>query len=203
MFLGMPRVADHAGRRRQVVEATIRVMAARGAEGATVADVASEAGVSSGLVQRYFHTKDAMLLLTFEHLAAGLVERLGRSWAVEGSMRERMRRCLLEFLPLDAERTAEVRVYVAFCGRAVSSEALRRVQAASYAALRASFAEAVMDGQRCGDIAPDRDPFVEGTALWSFIDGLTLQMAADPAGVGAAEASRLVDRQLDHLFLNV
>ncbi|WP_431040796.1 TetR/AcrR family transcriptional regulator [Streptomyces sp. P1-3] len=196
----MPRVADHAQRRRQVVEATMRVMAARGMEGATVAEVAAEAGVSVGLVQRYFPSKDEMLLVTFEFLGAQLVERLKKAWEAGGPVRERLRRCLLELLALDDERIAEIRVYQVFCGRAVSNPALRRVQVALYSAARADLAAAIAQAQAAGEVAADRDPDEEAALLWTLVDGVALHGCADPDGLPPAMAERLVDRQLHRLF---
>ncbi|WP_232664837.1 TetR/AcrR family transcriptional regulator [Pseudonocardia sp. TRM90224] len=196
----MPRVADHAQRRRQVVEATTRVMAAQGMDGPTVAEVAAEAGVSVGLVQRYFRTKDDMLLMTFEHHVADLMDRLNASWESGGSIKERLRRCLLEFLPLDGPRTAEVRVYLAFCGHAVSSEPLRRVQAAASAMARASLENAIAEARELGEVPVDRDPATEAMAIWVLVDGLTMQTYADPRTMTEAAAERLIDLHLDRVF---
>ncbi|MFI9551158.1 TetR/AcrR family transcriptional regulator [Nonomuraea endophytica] len=196
----MPRVADHAQRRRQVVEATMRVIAARGMEGPTVAEVAAEAGVSVGLVQRYFPTKDEMLLLTFEFLGARLVERLKDVWEAGGPLKDRLRRCLLELLPLDDERTAEIRIYQVFCGRAVSNPALRRIQVAVYSAARTDLAATIAQAQAQGEIPAGRDPDEEAASLWALVDGLALHSCADPGGLPPAMAERLVDRQLDRLF---
>jgi len=55
-----------ARRRRQLIEATIRSIAAHGLSGTTVARVARRAGLSAGIVNFYFRTKDALLLATLE-----------------------------------------------------------------------------------------------------------------------------------------
>ncbi|MFI6390189.1 TetR/AcrR family transcriptional regulator [Nonomuraea sp. NPDC050547] len=196
----MPRVADHAERRRQVVEATLRVMAARGVEGPTMAEVAAEAGVSVGLVQRYFPTKDEMLLLTFEFLGARLMVRIKTAWQAGHSVRERLRRCLLELLPLDDERIAEIKIYQVFCGRAMSNPALRRVQVTLHATARADLGAAIARAQDEGEIPGELNPGEEAALLWALVDGLAAHGCADPAGMPPAMAERLVDRQLDRLF---
>lgn len=202
MFIGVPRTADHAQRRRQVIDAAIKVLASGEGGGPTMADVAAEAGVSVGLVQRYFATKDEMLLLTFEHLGARLVERVERSWDAGGSIRARLRGCLLELLPLDAERSTEIRVYQIFCGRATGSPALREVQVALHAATRGDLAASITAAQAAGEIHADRDAAMEAIALWAFVDGLALHASADPDGLPPAAVVRAVDSQLDKLFFN-
>ena len=196
----MPRVADHELRRRQVTEATMRVMVARGMDGLTVASVAAEAGVSVGLVQHYFRSKDDLVLLTFEYSSARLADRLRAAKDLGGTSLQRARRCLAEFLPLDEERTAEVRIYLTFCGRAVENERLREVQAESYRVLRAVLTDMITEAQRRGEVAMNRDPTYEAVRLWSLVDGVTLQSFADPAGFSAVTALAVIDGHLTELF---
>src|SRR5437870_1208569 len=65
----MPKRVDHEERRREIVEAVIRITLKGGLTAATVREVAAEAGVSVRLVQYYFGSKDALLLATQQHLA--------------------------------------------------------------------------------------------------------------------------------------
>jgi TetR/AcrR family transcriptional regulator, fatty acid metabolism regulator protein len=50
-----------ADKRRQILEAAIRVFARQGFHSARVSDIAEEAGVAYGLVYHYFDSKDQML----------------------------------------------------------------------------------------------------------------------------------------------
>src|SRR3954467_13375129 len=52
-------------RRRQILDAAVRVFAAQGYESSRVSDVAKEAGVAYGLVYHYFASKDAVLEAVF------------------------------------------------------------------------------------------------------------------------------------------
>src|SRR3954454_14944179 len=52
-------------RRRQILDAAVRVFAAQGYESSRVSDVAKEAGVAYGLVYHYFGSKDAVLEAVF------------------------------------------------------------------------------------------------------------------------------------------
>ncbi|ALG15066.1 TetR/AcrR family transcriptional regulator [Kibdelosporangium phytohabitans] len=196
----MPRVADHAQRRRQVVEAAIEVLAGKGMDGFKVAEVASAAGVSVGLVQRYFRSKDDMLLTTCEFVAARLAERVARATEEGVSVRDKLRRSLAEFLPLDEERAAEVRVYLAFYGRAADSRAVRSVQAVSGRTLRSELRGALADAQEAGELAAGLDLAAEAAMLWALLDGLVLQSFVDPAGLPAGRALELLDAHLDRLF---
>ena len=50
-----------ADKRRQILDAAVRVFARRGFNGCRVADIADEAGVAYGLVYHYFRSKDEVL----------------------------------------------------------------------------------------------------------------------------------------------
>ncbi len=57
-----------ARRRRELIEATITSIARHGLSGTTVAKVAEIAGLSTGIVNFYFHSKQALLLATLEYV---------------------------------------------------------------------------------------------------------------------------------------
>lgn len=56
-------------RRQQLIEATMTVIGRKGYAGTRLADVASQAKVSYGVVGFYFKTKDDLLLATLQYLA--------------------------------------------------------------------------------------------------------------------------------------
>jgi TetR/AcrR family transcriptional repressor of bet genes len=56
-------------RREQLIDATMRTIARRGFARTTIAHVAKTAGLSQGIVNFYFNTKEALLYETLVHLA--------------------------------------------------------------------------------------------------------------------------------------
>ena len=63
------RKASKEIRRQQLIEATIDVMARKGYSGTTMLDVAKAAGLSSGIVNFHFETKEKLLVETLRYLA--------------------------------------------------------------------------------------------------------------------------------------
>jgi AcrR family transcriptional regulator len=63
------RKAPKEIRRQQLIEATIDVMARKGYSGTTMLDVAKAAGLSSGIVNFHFETKEKLLVETLKYLA--------------------------------------------------------------------------------------------------------------------------------------
>src|SRR5687767_11276478 len=60
-----PRNAAAADKRRQILDAAIRVFARQGFHACRVSDVADEAGVAYGLVYHYFDSKEEILNTLF------------------------------------------------------------------------------------------------------------------------------------------
>ncbi len=68
----MGRPSNTTQRRQQIVEATVRVMARSGFDGASVQAIAKEAGLSAGLLHHHFSRKQDILYAVLEHLEAVL-----------------------------------------------------------------------------------------------------------------------------------
>jgi TetR/AcrR family fatty acid metabolism transcriptional regulator len=65
MSAASSRAAAAADKRRQILDAAIRVFATRGFHACRVSDVADEAGVAYGLVYHYFDSKEEILSTLF------------------------------------------------------------------------------------------------------------------------------------------
>jgi AcrR family transcriptional regulator len=64
-----------ASARRQLYQTAIELIAARGYEATTLRDIAREAGVSAGLLYRYFPSKRAVVLALYDELSAAYAAR--------------------------------------------------------------------------------------------------------------------------------
>jgi TetR/AcrR family transcriptional repressor of bet genes len=73
---GKGRKASKEVRQQQLIEATIDSLAARGYAGTTMADVADGAGLSRGIVNFHFDSKETLLVETLRHLA----DEYGQHW---------------------------------------------------------------------------------------------------------------------------
>lgn len=65
----LPRKLSREARREQLIEATIETLAVRGFARTTLTDVANHAGLSHGLVNFHFQTKERLLAETLEYLS--------------------------------------------------------------------------------------------------------------------------------------
>ena len=72
----MGRRSNRDQRRQEIAHALGQVMAQKGYDGATIADIAKAAGLRSGLVHYHFENKQEILLALLEQLVAQHAERL-------------------------------------------------------------------------------------------------------------------------------
>jgi AcrR family transcriptional regulator len=185
-----------AERRAQVARAARAVIARDGLEAASVRGVAAEAGSSTTVVTHYFADKQALLIAAVEDAYRAVAARmLAHVRAGPGGI-VTLRAVLLEALPLDAERAAEARVWMAFWSMAVTRPALRGVQSAEYREWRRLVDRLLAEAVRHGEVAAHLDPGSVGEQLMCLVDGLLLEATLEPERLPAARQIQLLDNAL-------
>lgn len=194
----------HALRRRQVAEAVERLVAAHGLDGVTVAKTAAEAGVSVGLVQHYFASKDDLLRYAYtqvtERALARAIKQAEEMDRHHGRIQEVLQHALAERLPLDEARRTEWRVAFAFATRAVDNPHLAAVRNHTEAQIRARLAQAIGNGKKCGEVRKHTDPAAQAARLLAYVDGLALYASLDPTALPATMALAALHDHLSGIF---
>ncbi|WP_086717087.1 TetR/AcrR family transcriptional regulator, partial [Streptomyces angustmyceticus] len=197
----MPKKVDHEARRREIAEALWRIASTRGLDGASLRDVAAEAGISLGRLQHYFRTRNEMLVFALRYINQLATERIrARIEALHGepAPRQVLRACLSGMLPLDDRSRTGLLVGAAYYARAVHDEALRAEAENGIPRLRAFFAAQLRLAAERGELPPERATEDEAMLLIGAVDGLATYVLL---GVHTPEAAlRLVDLQLAKLF---
>lgn len=199
----VPKIVDHEQRRAELGAAVRRVVARAGVEGATVRAVAAEAGWSMGALRYYFGTQDELLNFAVDASLTDIPVRLQRILETQEPGLARARALIEEMLPLDEDRLAEVRVYLAFMARVRTEDG------------RPGLAESAWHGERhvCGlavaDVTGLEHPTKVGVVpahlkaavddLHVFVDGLTFLGATIPGQLTPARARALLRARLEAL----
>ncbi len=198
----MPKVVDHEERRAELAAAVWRLASRDGLEAVTLRGVSAEAGWSTGALNHYFGDKESLLLFAFQitadRVGLRLAEAAGAAEAA-GEPIELVRTMLTCGLPLDAERRAEVRVWFAFLGLALTRPALARAQRDAYRTWRAMVSRALAEAQERGQLDAALDPEREAAGLVALVDGLAVQATFEPRALGRARQLELVDERLAQL----
>jgi AcrR family transcriptional regulator len=166
--------------RRKILDGALRVFAAKGS-GATMADVASESGVSQGLAYRYFPSKEAILSELVHQITesgGGAEERLKK---LQGTAAERLGLLLTYML----EGLRQKPEYPQFLNQVLRDGnvqvELREAVAKNGRVIRNTIRKLIVEAQASGDIAED-DPDQLLAALLAYIDGLVSRMT-DPGRI--------------------
>jgi TetR/AcrR family transcriptional regulator, transcriptional repressor of bet genes len=192
----MPKVVDHEQRRAELCAAVWRLASREGLEAVTVRRVAQEAGWSTGAVVHYFADKEDLLLSAFETVADRVSRRLEKVEEQTSEPLELARAWLVEGLPLDSDRRAEVRVWFALLGLALTRPALARAQRLTYRAWRGRVADLLHEAQEAGVLRADVDCRSAAAALVALVDGLAIQATFEPRAVSSERSVQLVDAHL-------
>jgi AcrR family transcriptional regulator len=195
----MPKVVDQTERRAEVAAAARAVIAREGLEGASVRRVAAEAGSSTTVVTHYFADKDALLLAAVEDAYAAVAARVLAKSESGLTGLSGLRMILLEALPLDAERRAEARVWIAFWAAATTRKQLRPIQTNGYRVWRDVVSRMLLEAEARGEIRPGLDLVREGEQLMCLVDGLLLQSTLEPRRLTADRQVEILDAALDRL----
>jgi AcrR family transcriptional regulator len=116
----VPKIVDAAQRRQEIVGAVCRIIATDGLEGASLREVADEAGLAVGSVRHYFDSSDDLLAYSFAAVSDRILTRLNRARrgldpaAGEPDTSRAVLTLLGEFLPLDEERALDACAWLAF-----------------------------------------------------------------------------------------
>ncbi|GGA76175.1 hypothetical protein GCM10011490_28700 [Pseudoclavibacter endophyticus] len=172
----------------------------------TMSSAARAAGVSVGLVQHYYDSKEALIVDTLERVLASILGRVERATALAETRHSRiedmLRAGIEQLLPLDTARREEARLRMAFAGLALDNEELREHQTRFARILRDRAARAIENAGRCGEI-PDLgsvDPELEAYVLLSLTEGLCHQLLTSPTGDEGNQARRAIATRMSALF---
>ncbi len=185
-----------AGRRRQVVEAAVAVIAEQGIQKLSLSEIEKKAGMARGHLTYYFPAKEDILLAVFDHLLALMYERVGTPDGREpcsGDQRgwDWVRHLLAMVLlrpPASPEFHALQYTFLSQIGHRAD---FRKRLASLYEEWRGNLTRGMAGELADSPDPPDADPRLLGTLLQAILHGLAVQLAADPAAFDREAMYRL------------
>lgn len=187
-------------RRQQLIDATIKCISKKGLGSTTLADVASEAGLSQGIVNLHFNSKDNLLNETLKFLAEEYDREFMR--AIEKSPDSADARLLslmkMDLKPAICDRK-KLAVWFAFWGEVRSVPTYQKICAAyddKYDEIIFNLTDTII---REGNYA-DIDAQTVTEALSSLTDGLWLSCLVNPKTFDRGTALNAVTSYLRAVF---
>lgn len=178
----VPKIVDHDERRLELVDATWRIIARQGLEGATMREIALEAGFANGALKPYFPTKDTLLEFAFGHVFNRTNKRVADVTAGKTGL-PALRAFCLEVLPLDEERVNEARIVIPFWQKAVNDPQKAEIHRQSMAEWLVAIRQYLAEARYAGDISAAVDDAVLAGQLLNMLLGAQIgaALATDPA----------------------
>lgn len=190
----MPKVIDVEQRRSELARAAGRLIARKGISGATMREVAAEAGLTTGALTHYFSDKRELMLYTFrESLSSRKQIRAERA---ERDPRAGLVQSLEGALPVDADRRRHWMVSVAFCAEAEGDADLMAVQQQEYREYKAHLVGLL----RGAGIAKGAAGAALAERLVACADGIAVQALFDPQGWPASRQLTRLHELIDPLL---
>jgi TetR/AcrR family transcriptional regulator, fatty acid metabolism regulator protein len=155
-----------ADRRAELLEAAVRVFAAKGFHASRVGDIANEAGVAHGLLYHYFRSKEEVLETIFRETWSGLVRETERIEVSGVPFREQLRRFARIYLGSWLVTPELVRVLVREVAR--SPEVGDRVD--EIRGLFLALRRIVESARDRGEVRTDVDPAFASTAFYGALE---------------------------------
>ena len=194
------RTASRERRRRQLIDATMKCIGRKGIGSTTLGDVAREAGLSAGIVNLHFKSKDNLLRETLRTLAGEYRAKFEREVARENQTAAEK---LLALMELDIRpsvcQPSKLAVWFAFWGEVKSRPTYRRI----CDELDRHYDDVVRD--LCAEIIDDgnyenADAASIALALNSLTNGLWLSCLISPKTWSRAEAATAIRSYLASTF---
>jgi TetR/AcrR family fatty acid metabolism transcriptional regulator len=165
----MASKAPPIDKRRQILDAAIRVFARQGFHSTRVADIADEAGVAYGLVYHYFKSKEEVLNQLFSErwsLLLAAIEEADRSAGLTPRAKlEAVAGFIVDSYRHDPELMKVIIVEVTRAANSFGRTHLPEIRRAYD-----SIAKIVADGQRSGAFRRDIDPIFASMSFYGAIE---------------------------------
>jgi TetR/AcrR family transcriptional repressor of bet genes len=194
------RTARREQRRQQLISATMKCIARKGMGSTTLADVAGEAGLSQGIVNLHFKSKNNLLKETLRHLADEYKAQFDKTFEESGPGAADKLLALMELdlRPSICDRR-KIAVWFAFWGevgqrptyRKICDESDRYYDEVVEGLASTIIAEGAYEGITASSVA---------IALTSMTNGMWLSHLISPASFDRREAMQAVNEYLSCVF---
>ena len=167
-------------RKRAILDAALRLVAARGASSVRLRDVARESGVSVGTLQYYFDSRDQLIREAFDQHAREVVDLVARAGDESASPPERLN-AVIEAAVLRPDLRYSAALWMEFVTAGLHDDQLRELLAGAYEVWRDLLADVVRAGTEAGVFRPLLPPETVVACLVALIDGFELAVAVNVA----------------------
>jgi len=172
-FVNRPRgaYAKTAGRRAEIIDATVAVFAESGFHGGTIRDIAERVGISQAGLLHHFAGKEALLEAVLTHRDELARDRLGPEMPTGLALLEGF----VDLMTYNATTPGLVALYAVLSGEGTAPEHPGHLYFRDrYSWVQELLEQAVLEGRRRGELRADVDPTTVARTVIALCDGLQL-----------------------------
>ncbi|GAB4085898.1 TetR/AcrR family transcriptional regulator [Myceligenerans cantabricum] len=192
----MPRIVDHAERRREIVVAVWALVARRGFEGVTLRAVAAEAGISVGRVQHYYSSRAELVRDGCRHMLDEGRSRFAARIEPLPPL-ERLRALVHRAVPTTPEWALGTIVWQAYQAKSVDDAEIAAMVGHAHTDAVRQAAGFIDDARRDGTLADGEQPAGLALRLLATSEGYAARVVV--GSLAADAALRSLDRDIDTL----
>jgi len=189
--LAKKRTAPKEERQLQLIQATIRSVARNGLSDTTMATVAREAGLSQGIINLHFKSKDRLLVETLSYIADEYRESWKKALSETGDDPAEK---LAALVAVDFRRPVcelnKLAVWFAFWGETKSRPTYRRICALRDMAYRKELVQVCDELIEQGSYK-DRDAETVAACLSAITSGCWLDLLTNPRSMSREQARKI------------
>jgi AcrR family transcriptional regulator len=171
-------------RRRELLEATCKVVIERGFANTRISDVAHELDVSSGLIHYHFESKGALFAEALRFASESDLARLASTVAEGDTASEKLERVFQLYSPSESE--PGWLLWIDSWGEAMRSRELRDISQELDLAWKQTIEKIIVEGVASGEFHCD-DPNGAAWRLTALLDGLGVQLTVHEGVVSRGE----------------
>ena len=191
-------VGEYDTKRKEIADATWRVMATSGLEKASMRAIAREAGYTTGALVHYFQNKDELLEFVFTQASNDVKQQLVVALK-EDNILDAMREISLGVLPLNEEERGRIVAWQGFLRIAENNPKMALIVNDIRHAIHQQLTHLMQRGQELGIV---RDDFAAEDLAEQFdalTEGLSRIAPLEPEHFSAERLTRLVDMHIEML----
>lgn len=194
----MPKIVDHEMRKTNIVNTSASIIAERGFDNLTIRGLASELGISTGMITHYFDSKDEILFAALQDIHARFYQRveaaIGDLKGID-AIRNRMR----VSLPLTKVIRKDWSIMFQFWGRASHHPTYSRFMKQQHSTLQKLDLGHLQHAQKSGEIDKTLDLDEVFEQLDAVTTGMGITCVFNPSRLNKTKAYTIIDKTLQQL----
>jgi AcrR family transcriptional regulator len=179
----LTREQSKANTRDRLLAAARRVFARSGFHGASVEEIASEAGFSTGALYSNFDGKEDLFLVLMEREIAEHAREIAEVVRARASIAERATGGARQWMTMIEREPEVLLLFMEFWAYGVRDAQVRPKVAARFAQIRELLTTLILDGVREFELELDIPAEQLAVAIDALADGIARQKLADPEAV--------------------